>query len=57
MVVETMNVRALMLDSILSSIEEDEQSCVESDIVEEIITCIQSIKQSIQMSRDSLKSK
>ena len=46
-----------MLDSILSSIEEDEQSCVESDIVEEIITCIKSIKQSIQMSRDSLKSK
>ncbi|NQZ06819.1 MAG: hypothetical protein HRT35_06630 [Algicola sp.] len=45
-----------MLDSILSSIEEDEQNCVESDIVEEIITCIQSIKKSIQMSRDALRS-
>lgn len=40
-----------MLDSILSSIEEDEQNCVESDIVDEIITCIQSIK----LSRDVLK--
>lgn len=50
-----MNVKVLMLDSLLATIEEDQHACVESDIVDQIISCIQSIKQSIELSKKSLK--
>lgn len=51
-----MNVTASMLDSILVSYEEQSKSCVESDLVEEMIKNIQSIKLNIERNKDMLKS-
>ena len=46
-----MNVKAVMLDALLSTIEEDESPCVESHIVDEIITSIQAIREEIELSK------
>ncbi len=49
-----MNVKEVMLESLLTCIEEDEQPCVESHIVDEIISNIQLIRRSIESSKQLL---
>lgn len=49
-----MNVRDVLLESILSTIEEDQDHCVEKDLLDDIIASIQSLKQTIAMSKESL---
>jgi hypothetical protein len=50
-----MNVPTVILDPSLSSIEEQEQDCVESDVVDEIINCVKSIKQTIALNKEALR--
>ncbi|MFT4925418.1 MAG: hypothetical protein ACI8WB_001511 [Phenylobacterium sp.] len=50
-----MNVKEVMLDSLLATIEEEEHPCVESHIVDEIICSIKSIRQGIELSKLSLR--
>ncbi|MFT5162726.1 MAG: hypothetical protein ACI9FJ_001303 [Alteromonadaceae bacterium] len=49
-----MNVKELMLDSLLASIEEGPQPCVESYIIDDIISNIALIRQSIELSKQLL---
>ena len=49
-----MNIKEVMFESLLTSIEEQSQPCVESHIVDEIIDSIKSIKKGIESSKEAL---
>ncbi len=52
-----MNVRDVLLESIISSIEEEKASCVENDIIDNILSSIQTLRESIAQAKERFAQK
>jgi hypothetical protein len=52
-----MDVRDVLLESILSTIEEEQSNSIEKDLLDDILESIRSLKQSIALSKDNLLGK
>jgi hypothetical protein len=50
-----MNERTVKLGSVVQNLEQRKQTCNESDVVEQILNCIKSIRQNIERNKDSLR--
>lgn len=52
-----MKAKEAMLDSLLANLEEQKQPTVESDVVDEILGSLRSIRQSIELNKAVLRRK